>query len=203
MTPVNAVIHSCSRMVGKAMRRTPPLGVQRVWLDTPSRITGVFLMAGKCLSNQWCVLPSQHFLDQQCSVSKKGRTLRIGRLVKVLTAATAGVMGAFTLAPAALANTAHGCNYPRVCFYDDQADFDAHIVAAAYQDVTSDWQTLGSSARNARIVHNTRNDDIAYFYEYNPVKKKDEVICLDPNSTLYFISGTILKKIRISSESSC
>jgi len=81
------------------------------------------------------------------------------------TALAAGVVLLGT--PPASADTAYGCVYPRVCFYLTDSDFNADKPTAAYQDITSYYQTLGSRSRGANWVLNTRNDDRAWIrYTY-------------------------------------
>lgn len=90
-----------------------------------------------------------------------------------------------------------GCAYPRVCFYLTASDYWNNSPTAAYQDVTSSWQVLGSKSRGSDYIVNTRNDDVAYLHFTNGA-----VLCLEPNSIAYEPSRTV-DKIRISYSSTC
>ncbi|MFI6079185.1 hypothetical protein ACIA5C_47545 [Actinoplanes sp. NPDC051343] len=80
---------------------------------------------------------------------------------RVLTHLTAVALAAgaatFAVATPAHADTAHGCVYPRVCFYLTYTDFNNNKPAAAYKDYG--LQNLGPLARQSTWVLNTRNDD--------------------------------------------
>lgn len=93
----------------------------------------------------------------------------------VATACTALVATISATTPAA-ANTAYGCGYPQVCFYKTQADWNARTWTAAYKDVTSYYQTLGSNSAGSFAVYNSRNDDGA------SLKFSDgHTTCIHPN----------------------
>ncbi|MFG3698696.1 hypothetical protein ACGF5C_12375 [Micromonospora sp. NPDC047620] len=108
------------------------------------------------------------------------------------------VAGALAVPVAAQASTRYGCTYPRVCFYLTPSDWTAQRPTAAYQDVTSTWQTLGSSSRGSAYAFNSRNDDVAYFHFTN-----GRQVCLRPDSPLYLSQYGTVDKIRISSSSTC
>ncbi|MEV1286524.1 hypothetical protein [Micromonospora sp. NPDC049679] len=74
--------------------------------------------------------------------------------VVLVSVAAAALSGA---APAAAA-TRYGCEWPRVCFYKTEADWQARRPTATYQDMGY-WQTLGSHSAYSEVVYNSRNDD--------------------------------------------
>jgi len=99
--------------------------------------------------------------------------------------------------PAANAGSAHGCVYPRVCFYRTMDDFRAGRPSAAYRDITAGWQWLGPASYGADGMWNTRNDDVAYLHFAH-----GGTMCLRPN--MGFWTGTIqVDRIRISSSATC
>ncbi|MFI6334148.1 hypothetical protein [Streptomyces sp. NPDC050535] len=107
----------------------------------------------------------------------------------------------FIAAPQAQAASYNGCIYPRVCFYQTLADWNAAAPNAAYQDVTTAYQNLGSSSRGADHVWNTRNDDramIRYLYQGGTY-----YTCLAPNSGRTFPSSMTVTGIRIDTASTC
>ncbi|NES31782.1 hypothetical protein GCE86_24280 [Micromonospora terminaliae] len=108
-----------------------------------------------------------------------------------------GVGLAFAPASPASASSMYGCVYPRVCFYLTEANFWNSSPTAAYQDVTSTWQTLSSRAKGAKYIVNTRNDDVIHLHYTN-----GQTNCLESNSIAYETSR-IVDKVRISSASSC
>ncbi|MER7172885.1 hypothetical protein [Streptomyces mesophilus] len=128
----------------------------------------------------------------------------IRRSAIVVGAASLAAASSLALAPSVTAAEAptKGCAYPRVCFYLKKADYDANSPTAAFQDVTSTWQNLGSSSRGADFVVNTRNDDVAYLRvqnNYGDVWTE----CMSPNSSRYYSTPYTLTGIRISTSSSC
>lgn len=102
-----------------------------------------------------------------------------------------------TAATPANATSRYGCVYPRVCFYLTDNDYFGGWPTAAYQDVTSGWQTLGSRSRGSRWIVNTRNDDVAHLHFTNGTTD-----CVLPNFD-YYTSSRVVDKIRISSASTC
>ncbi|MES5819530.1 hypothetical protein [Streptomyces sp. RG80] len=129
------------------------------------------------------------------------RTRATGRTAVVATAAAALAAGVLAAAPTASADDYNGCGWPRVCFYLTDSDWSDGDPTAAYQDVTSSYQTLGSNSRGANYVRNTRNDDRAYLRYIN-----DGVTyyyCLAPNSTYHFQPSSIVTGIRIDTASGC
>ncbi|WP_405646446.1 hypothetical protein [Streptomyces sp. NBC_00019] len=132
-------------------------------------------------------------------VRLKSRTTK--RVAVMATAAAALATATLATAPAASAYDYNGCGWPRVCFYLTDSDWSAGDSTAAYQDVTSSYQTLGSASRGANYVRNTRNDDRAYLRYIN-----DSVtyyVCLAPNSTYHFGSSSMVTGVRIDTASSC
>jgi hypothetical protein len=123
------------------------------------------------------------------------------RVAVVATAAAALATAGLATAPTASAYDYNGCGWPRVCFYLTDSDWTNGDYTAAYQDVTSSYQTLGSASRGANYVRNTRNDDRAYLRYIN-----DGVTyyhCMPPNSTYHFGSSSIVTGVRIDTASSC
>ncbi|MET8810188.1 hypothetical protein [Streptomyces sp. NPDC004546] len=109
--------------------------------------------------------------------------MNMTRRLMTFGAVTAAVAGMLTVgAPPASADSHYGCIYPRVCFYLTDADFFNDHPTAAYQDVTSYYQNLGSNSRGANWVVNTRNDDRAYIrYVENGQTK---YYCLTPDDPI-------------------
>ncbi|MEV4483777.1 hypothetical protein [Micromonospora coxensis] len=103
-----------------------------------------------------------------------------------------------THASAASADTANGCVYPRVCFYLTESNWLADRPTASYQDITSGYQTLGSSSRGSYAVWNSRNDDGALLHYTN-----GSTYCLPPNRGNAHIRGEVVDKIRIMNSPSC
>ncbi len=125
------------------------------------------------------------------------------RLKKILssslaTAACATVMVTIMDSAPALAGTANGCVYPRVCFYLTESNWTADSPTASYQDITSSYQTLGSSSRGSYAVWNSRNDDGALLHYTNGT-----TYCLPPNRGNGHIRGEIVDKIRIMDSPTC
>ncbi|MFJ2743649.1 hypothetical protein ACIO3O_28815 [Streptomyces sp. NPDC087440] len=116
-----------------------------------------------------------------------------------LTAAAAAVGTGLAFAPMASAATsassasqaaAASCAYPYVCFYKGSTK------TGQFKDVTSGWQSLGSSKGATKMV-NTRNDDVVYTHFTN-----GETWCTKPGYETTFNSW-VVDKIRISSASTC
>lgn len=72
---------------------------------------------------------------------------------------TLSTLGAVAVASPASAASAYGCNWPRVCFYLTTSSWNNSAPTAAFQDVTSSYQNLGSRSRGSYAVYNSRNDD--------------------------------------------
>jgi hypothetical protein len=122
------------------------------------------------------------------------RKFAISAAVVVLSAGA----GAFVASSPAQADSAVGCRYPRVCFYLTDGDWDDKVPSASYQDVTSTWQTLGRGGRGAFIMHNTRNDDVAYVHFTN-----GRTACASPNGGVNLRAFGTADKVRISSSATC
>ncbi|MER5747115.1 hypothetical protein ABT097_28085 [Streptomyces sp. NPDC002225] len=105
------------------------------------------------------------------------------------------------VAPNASATSFNGCVYPRVCFYLTDADWNRGTPTAAYQDVTTSYQSLSSRALGAAWVVNTRNDDRAYFRV--EVAGTTQYICLPPNYHTSFSIKEIVNGIRIDTAATC
>ncbi|WP_237535599.1 hypothetical protein, partial [Streptomyces sp. SID3343] len=105
------------------------------------------------------------------------------------------------VAPTASATSYNGCIYPQVCFYQNQARWNAANPNARYQDITSGYQNLSAAAHGANYVYNTRNDDRAWLrYTDNG---QTNYTCLNPNSRDYFDGQEVLTGIKIESASHC
>ncbi|CAL9669282.1 hypothetical protein [Streptomyces sp. NPDC057375] len=70
------------------------------------------------------------------------------RLAVAATVAAALATTAMVTAPTASADSRRGCDWPRVCFYLTSSDWDDDSTAA-FQDVTTSYQDLGSRSRGA------------------------------------------------------
>ncbi|MFK0151535.1 hypothetical protein ACIQVL_27570 [Streptomyces sp. NPDC090499] len=125
------------------------------------------------------------------------------RIAAFGTAAAAVAVAALAAAPTASADSANGCVYPRVCFYLTDSDWNSGSPTAAYQDVTTSYQTLGSRSRGADWVRNTRNDDRAYLRYIRNSTGGTEYICVLPNQTAYFSSAYTVTGIRIDTAATC
>ncbi|MEU6554312.1 hypothetical protein ABZ915_29180 [Streptomyces sp. NPDC046915] len=90
----------------------------------------------------------------------------------------------------------HGCPYPYVCFYVDNAALNAGTPISKYRDVTSTYQTV--RPRPHYGVVNTRNDDVVYLRLQDGTS-----ICLPPNNQTTFTNSYTVTGIRISSNSTC
>ncbi|GAA2597804.1 hypothetical protein GCM10010424_54550 [Streptomyces lienomycini] len=111
-----------------------------------------------------------------------------------LSVAAVAVGSGLAFAPTASAApqsaAAAGCAYPYVCFYKGSAK------TGQFKDVTSGWQSLGSSKGATKMV-NTRHDDIVYTHFTN-----GKTHCTPPGYVTTFGSW-VVDKVRISSASSC
>ncbi|KAB1142508.1 hypothetical protein F7R91_28775 [Streptomyces luteolifulvus] len=125
------------------------------------------------------------------------------RKLAAIGATTAAIAAALTVAaPPASADTYNGCVWPRVCFYLTSSDWNAGAPNAAFQDVTSYYQNLGSRSRGADYVWNSRNDDRAYL-RYLDSSGSTRYYCLPPNQGVYFPSALTVTGIRIDTAPSC
>lgn len=138
------------------------------------------------------VLPdARHCFAKFVNMNAKRKILSAG-------AAAAALLGAtLATAPDASADSKHGCKFPRVCFYKTQADWDAKRPTAAYKDVTSLFQKLGSRAHGSSFAVNTRNDDGAIIKFEN---RSD--LCMRPNAVWRF-GANVAAFIRIVDSPSC
>lgn len=108
------------------------------------------------------------------------------------------LIAVFAAATPAQATSFNGCAYPRVCFYKTSTNWDNGTPTAAYQDVTSGYQTLGSNSAGSYYVYNTRNDDVAYIRF-----STGRVRCFLPNHGGAIGEDGYATGIRISSSSTC
>jgi hypothetical protein len=106
----------------------------------------------------------------------------------------------FATADQASATSFNGCGWPRVCFYKSASNWTSSSPTAAYQDVTSYYQNLGSRSYGAYVVYNSRNDDVAYL-QYS----SGRVDCLEPNHSVLgnWPGWGHVDKIRISTSATC
>jgi hypothetical protein len=125
------------------------------------------------------------------------------RLAVVSTAVAALSSAALATAPTASADSYNGCAYPRVCFYLTGSDWNSGSPTAAFQDVTTSYQNLGSRSRGADYVHNTRNDDRAYLRYIRNSTGATEYLCVEPNTTAIFSSAFTVTGIRIDTAANC
>lgn len=124
------------------------------------------------------------------------------RMAVVATAAAALATAGLATAPTASAYDYNGCGWPRVCFYLTDSDWNNGKPTAAYQDVTSSFQDLGSKSRGANYVRNTRNDDRA-LVRYNDQYGVTYYACLPPNTTFHPRDTSTVTGIRIDTQSTC
>lgn len=118
--------------------------------------------------------------------------------VSAVVVASALVAAVFASAVPAQATSANGCTYPRVCFYKTSTNWENNDPTAAYQDITSGYQTLGSNSAGSYYVYNTRNDDVAYIrFSGGAVR------CILPNHGIAAGEDGYANGIRISSSSTC
>ncbi|MFF4791625.1 hypothetical protein ACFY2M_18135 [Streptomyces sp. NPDC001276] len=121
--------------------------------------------------------------------------MRSNRIVAI----TAGVVAVGSLLvaapPAAAETTLHGCAWPRVCFYQTDADWTANRWQAAYQDADYN-QKLSTAARGADWVYNSRNDDTVLIRSSS---NSTYAACLNPNSSLHSDASVTITDIRIRS----
>ncbi|MFS8198494.1 hypothetical protein ACLVWQ_07365 [Streptomyces sp. CWNU-52B] len=93
--------------------------------------------------------------------------------------------------------------YPRVCFYLTDAQWADGAPTAAYRDVTTGYQNLGSQSRGANWVNNTRNDDRAYLRYIVVSTGATQYTCLPPNHHQQFSSNFEVTGIRIDTAATC
>ncbi|WP_327731618.1 hypothetical protein OG250_44080 [Streptomyces sp. NBC_00487] len=124
------------------------------------------------------------------------------RMAVVATAAAALATAGLATAPTASAYDYNGCGWPRVCFYLTDSDWNNGKPTAAYQDVTSSYQDLGSNSRGANKIRNTRNDDRVYLRYYDQYGVT-YYTCLKPNQTSNFSSNATVTGVRIDTNSTC
>jgi hypothetical protein len=124
------------------------------------------------------------------------------RMGVVATAAAAVAAAGLATAPTAAASNYNGCAWPRVCFYLTDSDWDNASPTAAYQDVTSSYQSLGSKSYGANYVRNTRNDDRAYLRVVDQYSVT-YYWCLKPNQTFHLSDNVRVSGIRIDTQSTC
>ncbi|GGT24205.1 hypothetical protein [Streptomyces chromofuscus] len=130
--------------------------------------------------------------------------MKTTKRIAVIGMATAGLAAtALVTAPTASATSYNGCGWPRVCFYMTDSNWYNGSPTAAYQDVTTSYQNLGTSSRGANWVYNSRNDDRAYLrYVYDSTGATG-YRCLPPNHYQQFPSGYTVTGIRIDTASTC
>jgi hypothetical protein len=119
------------------------------------------------------------------------------------TAAAALATTTLATAPTVSADTRRGCDWPRVCFYLTSSDWGDDDPTAAYQDITTSYQDLGSRSRGADYVANTRNDDRVYLRYIRNSTGATSYLCVDPNHNQHFSNSFTVTGIRIDTASSC
>lgn len=102
-----------------------------------------------------------------------------GHVVLSVLAASSVVATVLGAAVPAQATSAHGCGYPRVCFYKTSADWKNNHPTAAYRDYGE--QGLSERAAKSYYVYNTRNDDWAQITYQEPGAVYRSYLCLLPN----------------------
>lgn len=113
----------------------------------------------------------------------------------------AGISSSIAMSAPAQATSRYGCDYPRACFYKTNEDFQARVVTASYQDVTSGWQILGSGGRDSMWFYNSRNDDVVYLYYLDQGTPRTK--CVTPSTLSVFPNTQTVTKIKISSSATC
>ncbi|MFD8050217.1 hypothetical protein ACFV5E_43100 [Streptomyces chartreusis] len=124
------------------------------------------------------------------------------RMAVVATAAAALATAGLATAPTASAGDYNGCGWPRVCFYLTDSDWNNGKPTAAYQDVTSSYQDLGSKSDGANYVRNTRNDDRVYLRIHDQYSVT-YYWCLAPNQTMHLSDNVRVSGIKIQTQSTC
>jgi hypothetical protein len=104
------------------------------------------------------------------------------RVLSSLVAIALATLGGFTIATPAQATSAHGCSWPRVCFYLTQNAWVYGQPDASYQDMY--YQRLGSRSADADYIYNSRNDDGALIYWTNDTGGAG-TYCLRPNTWVH------------------
>lgn len=124
--------------------------------------------------------------------------MKLRQYVCVLLATTATTLGVTVAAPhQAAADTAYGCGYPQVCFYDSPEDWQARRWDAAYKDITSTYQTLTPQAYGSYAIYNSRNDDGVLLHHTDGWTK-----CLAPGGVMTY-GLAVVDKIRIMNSPTC
>ncbi|MWA15989.1 hypothetical protein [Streptomyces sp. BA2] len=122
--------------------------------------------------------------------------------IKAAATALAGAAAFCLLKPApAVASTAYGCDWPKVCFYLTGDDWSRRAPTAGYEDITRHFQELGPRSKGADWVFNSRNDDRALI-RYTFGGRTGEV-CLGPNKSLSLGAHTTVTHIKIEDSRAC
>ena len=90
-----------------------------------------------------------------------------------------------------------------MCFYLTDSNWNNGDPTAAFQDVTTSYQNLGSRSRGANWVFNSRNDDRAYLRYIRNSTGATEYVCVPPNNQIYFSSDFTVTGIRIDTAATC
>lgn len=101
------------------------------------------------------------------------------RVLSSLVAIALATLGGFAVAAPAQATSAHGCAWPRVCFYLTQNAWVDAQPDASYKDMY--YQRLGPRSADADYIYNSRNDDGALIYWTNDTGGAG-TYCLRPNT---------------------
>ncbi|MFI5844673.1 hypothetical protein ACIA8K_33735 [Catenuloplanes sp. NPDC051500] len=124
----------------------------------------------------------------------------MNKLSKAAYAIAGGmVLSTLVVAPAQ-AVTAHGCGWPRVCFYQSASRYNAANPNAAYQD--RGYQTLTTAAKGADYIYNSRNDDGALLYTRWD-DGSSRTFCIFPNETVHLLSDETVYAINIKNAENC
>ncbi|WP_033344220.1 hypothetical protein [Catenuloplanes japonicus] len=124
----------------------------------------------------------------------------MNKLVKTAYAIAGGMMLSTLVVAPAQATTAHGCGWPRVCFYQTAARYNASNPNAAYQDMG--YQTLTTAAKGADKIYNSRNDDGALLYTRWD-DGSSRTFCVFPNETVTLLSDETVYAINIKDSEIC
>jgi hypothetical protein len=123
------------------------------------------------------------------------RTVVLGTLF-----ASSLVAAVVASAAPAQADSANGCNYPRVCFYKTSTNWDNNAPTAAYQDFGD--QPLTAAARGSYYVYNTRNNDRAII-TYTTGGGSTRTLCVNPNRGRVVGDYGYATRINIQDTASC
>jgi hypothetical protein len=128
---------------------------------------------------------------------------KMTRNLAAVGTALAALMAVLLGASPAAAESYNGCAWPRVCFYLTLDHWWAGTPTAAFQDVTSSYQNLGSRSRGSDRVYNSRNDDRAWLRYVEDSTGQVGYLCLNPNTTGIFWDGYTVTGVKIEWQANC